>query len=107
EEKKIVYRFMIDKFYKNLSNNEKLYIFINPRPKIIRQEKSAEKNNIKYMTELWGLDKVIDPTKSGINFLKSINKYEYPYFSFTCDGHYSELGAKFMSSYVSNHFLNN
>ena len=30
-EKELVYKFMVDKFYKKLSNNEKVYIFVNPR----------------------------------------------------------------------------
>jgi len=107
KEKELVYKFMVDKFYKNLSNNEKVYIFVNPRPKIIQKENSPEKENIKIMSFIWGYDKIIDPTNAGINFLLKINKNFYPYFSFECDGHYSELGAKFMSEYVSNYFLNN
>ena len=58
------------------------------------------------MSSLWGLDKIIDPTTDGINYLKKINKNFYPFFSFSCDGHYSELGAKFMSEFVANYFLN-
>ena len=107
KEKELVYKFMVDKFYKKLSNNEKVYIFVNPRPKIIQKENSPEKENIKMMSFIWGYDKVLDPTNAGINYLQKINKNSYPYFSFDCDGHYSELGAKFMSEYVSNYFLNN
>ena len=107
KEKELIYKFMVDKFYENLSNNEKVYIFVNPRPKIIQKENSPEKKNIKIMSFIWGYDKIIDPTNAGINFLQKINKNFYPYFSFECDGHYSELGAKFMSEYVSNYFLNN
>lgn len=106
EEKKLIYNFMINKFYEKISNNEQIYIFVNPRPKIIQKNDSPEKENIKIMSSLWGLDKIIDPTTDGINYLKKINKNFYPFFSFSCDGHYSELGAKFMSEFVANYFLN-
>ena len=52
-------------------------------------------------------EEIIDPREAGINFLKKIGKYDEPYFSFVCDGHYSQLGAKFMADYVSEYFLKN
>ena len=58
------------------------------------------------MKNIWGKE-IIDPREAGINFLKKIGKYDEPYFSFVCDGHYSQLGAKFMADYVSEYFLKN
>ncbi len=103
--KKTIYNFMINKFFEKLSNNEKVYVFVNPRPKIIQRKNSPEKENIKIMKSLWGEKKIIDPTEEGKKYLKKINKYFYPFFSFSCDGHYSELGAEFMSKFVSEYFL--
>ena len=58
------------------------------------------------MIKIWGID-IINPIEEGRNYLKKINKYKEPFFSFSCDGHYSKLGAKFMADFVSNFFLRN
>ena len=75
-----------------MNNNEKLFVFVNLRPKILSPEFYPEKQNIKEMKKY--LKEIIDPREAGINFLKKIGKYDEPYFSFVCDGHYSQLGSK-------------
>ena len=42
------------------------------------------------MIKIWGID-IINPIEEGRNYLKKINKYKEPFFSFSCDGHYSKL----------------
>ena len=106
EEKKKIYSYLVKNFKEALSNNEKLHVFVNLRPKIISQKFYPEKKNIEEMSKIWG-SQIINPINEGINFLKSKKKYNEPFFSFSCDGHYSELGAKFMANFVSNYFLNN
>ena len=104
-EKSIVYKFLVAKFLENLTNNEKLIVFTNPRPKIISQEDFPEKKNIKMMAQIWGDKYIIDATDKAINFLKDDNNYKHPYLSFDCDGHFSEYGASFMSDFVVESFL--
>ena len=58
------------------------------------------------MSKIWG-SQIINPINEGVNFLRDKKKYNEPFFSFSCDGHYSELGSKFMANFVSNYFLNN
>ena len=106
DKKKLVYSHLVNKFKNSLTNNEELYVFVNLRPKILSPEFYPEKQNIKEMKNIWG-NEIIDPSEDGINYLKKINKYNEPYFSFVCDGHYSELGAKFMANYVTDYFLKN
>ena len=106
DKKKVVYSYLVNEFKQSLNNNEKLFVFVNLRPKILSPEFYPEKQNIKEMKNIWGKE-IIDPREAGINFLKKIGKYDEPYFSFVCDGHYSQLGAKFMADYVSEYFLKN
>ena len=106
EQKKIVYSYLVKTFKNSLTNNEKLFVFVNQRPKIISKEFYPEKKNVEEMIKIWGID-IINPIEEGRNYLKKINKYKEPFFSFSCDGHYSKLGAKFMADFVSNFFLRN
>ncbi len=106
EQKKVVYSFLVKTFKNSLVNSEKLFVFVNQRPKIISKEFYPEKKNIEEMVKIWGTD-IVNPVEEGRNYLKKINRYKNPFFSFSCDGHYSKLGAKFMADFVSNYFLKN
>lgn len=105
-DKKIkIYKHLKTKFLNQLSNNEKLIVFTNPRPKIISEKFYPEKKNIEEMSKIWGDQYIINTTSSSIDYLKRDDKYKYPYFSFECDGHFSAYGANFMSDLVVEKFL--
>jgi hypothetical protein len=40
-----------------------------------------------------------------INLLKKKNKLYFPFMGHTCDTHYSDIGAEFLSNYVTQEFL--
>jgi len=106
EQKKIVYKYLVNKFKKSLDENQSLYVFVNPRPKILSEKFYPEKKNIEVMKKIWG-DSVIDPTINAIKFLKSENRYKSPFLSFSCDGHFSKYGANYMATFVTDYFSNN
>lgn len=101
EEKKIIYKYLSQQFLNEIKNNQKIFIFFN-----INNHNFIHESQIRtIMKESWNPKIVNDPSIESITFLKKINKLSFPYMGYTCDGHYSELGAEFLSSYVSNIFL--
>jgi len=91
-----IYKFLKEKFLKDLDKKNNLLVFLNIDNKNFLKE-SEERKAIK---DIWGLDNIHDPTKEAIIFLKDLNKLKPPYMGFECDTHYSEMGVEFLSKYV-------
>ena len=58
------------------------------------------------MKQIWSSSNYFDPNAEAAEYLKKINKLEFPYMGFSCDAHYSELGAEFLANYVKEKFEN-
>jgi hypothetical protein len=101
EEKKNIYRYLSQELLIKIKNNQKLLVFFN----INNNSFLFETEERKTMKKIWEPTIVNDPMNESINFLKKINKLYFPFMGHTCDTHYSEVGAEFLSSYVAQEFL--
>jgi hypothetical protein len=101
EEKKIIYRYLSQELLRKIKNNQKLLVFFN----INNNSFMLETEERKTMKKIWEPTVVYDPKNESINFLKKINKLYFPFMGYTCDTHYSEVGAEFLSNYVAQEFL--
>jgi hypothetical protein len=95
-----VYKFLKEKFLKDVNKKSNLLVFLNIDNKNFLQE-TAERKAIK---NIWSPNNIHDPTKEAAIFLKALNKLKPPYMGFICDGHYSEMGVEYLSKYVAKIF---
>jgi hypothetical protein len=98
--KEKIYTFLRNKFLKELDNDTKLLVFFN----INNSNFLDMTDEKKILKKIWSINNVNDPQIDSIKYLKKINKLHFPYMGFTCDSHYSSLGAEFLSDYVSKKF---
>lgn len=101
EEKKIIYRYLSQELLRKIENNQKLLVFFN----INNNSFMFETEERKIMKKVWEPTVVNDPMNESINLLKKMNKLYFPFMGHTCDTHYSEVGAEFLSNYVTQEFL--
>ena len=101
EEKKIIYKYLSQELLRKIKNNQKLLVFFNINNNFFIFETEERKT----MKKVWEPVIVNDPKSESINFLKKINKLYFPFMGHTCDAHYSEVGAEFLSNYVAQEFL--
>ena len=101
EEKKIIYRYLSQELLRKIENNQKLLVFFN----INNNSFMFETEERKIMKKVWEPTVVNDPMNESINLLKKMNKLYFPFMGHTCDTHYSDVGAEFLSNYVTQEFL--
>jgi len=101
EEKKIIYKYLSQELLRKIKNNEKLLVFFN----INNNSFMFETEERKIMKKVWEPTVVNDPMNESINLLKKKNKLYFPFMGHTCDTHYSDIGAEFLSNYVTQEFL--
>jgi hypothetical protein len=99
--KKYIYNYLKEKFTNSIDDKTKLIVFFN----ISNRDFLKEDKRKKMMKEIWSSNIFFDPQAESIIYLKKINKLNFPYMGFSCDTHYSELGAEFMANYVKNKFV--
>ena len=112
EKNKKIYSFLKDKFISELEPDHELYVILNIFPfNFDTEEKlNAEdifiKNNVMPFLEItWADQNFTYPVEIAKKYILE-NKLEYPYFSWTCDKHYSLRGSEFISEVVYNKINN-
>lgn len=101
-EKKKIYSYLREKFINSINDKSQLIVFFN----IYNQSFLKESERRTIMKQVWSSsDFFFDPQFEAIEYLKKINKLNYPYMGFSCDGHYSELGAEFLANFVKSKFI--
>jgi hypothetical protein len=98
--KKIIYGYLRDKFIESVDSKTKLFVFFN----LYNRSFLNEDKRRSIMKQIWSSSNYFDPGIEAIEYLKKINKLEFPYMGFSCDAHYSALGAEFLSNYVTKKF---
>ena len=102
-QKEKIYFFLKEKFLKELDKDTKLLVFFN----INNSNFLNESDEKKILKKVWSDNYVYDPQVDSIDYLEKINKLHFPFMGYTCDGHYSRIGAEFLSDYVSKKFYKN
>ena len=92
--------FRSEKFTNSIDDKTKLIVFFN----INNRNFLNEDKRRSLMKQIWSSSNYFDPQIEAIEYLKKINKLEFPYMGFSCDAHYSSLGAEFLSDYVAEKF---
>ncbi len=95
-----------------MNENVEFFVFLNTRNYMFEPNKN-EKNKqsvriMEFIEQQWkNYPNLYNPLDFSKNILIEKDKFYFPYLSFTCDGHYSKLGANIISDYVSYVFLKN
>ena len=89
-----------DKIFKHVNT----FIFLN-----VNNHEDMKYSNIRLemISSLNKYNNFFDTQNSAIDYLKKNNKFKFPYLGFECDGHYSELGVKFLSEFTLKKFREN
>ena len=101
-----IYNFLKEEFIKNIDINSKLYVVQNLRPWFYDLNNITEKNKfyldevIPFFSKTWG-EKYLNPKKDAEKYMIDLGQFKFPYLNWTCDYHYSHLGADFFSEYLS------
>lgn len=101
KEKKKVYEYLVNQANDEIFSKVPTLIFLNPdNNNFLNETKEiiALKNIYKNYT-------FFDPRQDFILYLKKNNKLKFPYLGYSCDAHYSELGAKLLAEYTLKKFL--
>lgn len=64
------------------------------------------KNSLLVLTSLFIEIYIVENFLHLVNYMKNKNIFEFPYLSWTCDSHYSHVGADFYSSLLAKKILN-
>ncbi|MDC0200467.1 SGNH/GDSL hydrolase family protein [Candidatus Pelagibacter sp.] len=112
EKKKEIYKYIKKNFDESLSEDVELFVFLNIRSYMFESNKNKKNKQaakiMQFIEQQWkNYPNLYNPLEFSKNILIEKNKFHFPYLSFTCDGHYSRLGANIISDYVSYVFLNN
>ena len=100
-DKKKVYQYLVDKANDEIFSNIPTLIFMN----------SDNVNFVKETREIVALKEIyknynfFDPRQEFITYLKNDNNLKPPYLGYSCDAHYSELGAKLLAQFTLEKFL--
>ena len=112
EKNKKIYSFLKEKFISELEPHHELYVILNIFPFNFDTEEKLNvedifiKNNVMPFLEItWADQNFIYPVEIAKKYILE-NKLEYPYFSWTCDKHYSLRGSEFISEVVYNKINN-
>ena len=109
-QKKIIYRFLINNFIKEIKKDElDLYVVFNLRSYLFEDLDSndysqlARKKHFELLKELWEPYNSYFPKKEAEEYIKKnkdklINNFKF--LGHTCDDHYSKFGSKFLANYT-------
>ena len=101
-EKTKIYTYLKEKFISSIDDKTNIFVFFN----IYNQSFLKENERRAIMKKIWSSSEFFfDPQVEAVEYLKKINKLNFPYMGFSCDAHYSELGAEFLANFVINKFI--
>ena len=102
----IIYEYFSKKFKHEFKKNNQKYFVI---PALNSSHFTNDQiNNYQYdfLTKVWSGNNFFDPYQEAVNYMKNKNIFKFPYLSWTCDSHYSHVGADFYSSLLAKKILN-
>ena len=100
-ERYIIYEYLVKKANNEIFNEVSTLIFLNP----------DNNNFINNTKEIRAIKKIykdynfFDPKPDFIAYLKDKDILKKPYLGYSCDAHYSSLGAELMAKYTLNKFI--
>ena len=101
DQKKKVYEYLVDKADKEIFSQTPTLIFMN-------SDNNNFINETRVIIALKNIYKnynFFDPRQDFIVYLKNNNKLKPPYLGYSCDAHYSELGAELLAQFTLKKFL--
>ena len=101
EEKKKIFNFLMKKAKKEIFDEVKTLIFLNS-DNLNFLNPSQDTLAIKEILKDYNF---FDPSDYFISYLEDDNKLSIPYVGYTCDAHYSELGADLLAKYTFKKFI--
>lgn len=100
-EKKKVYKYLVDKADNEIFSQIPTLIFMNSdNINFINETKE-----IVALKEIYKNYNFFDPRQEFIVYLKNNNNLKTPYLGYNCDAHYSELGAELLAQFTLKKFL--
>ena len=100
-ERKKVYQYLVRKADNEIFSNTPTLIFMNSdNVNFIRERKE-----IVALKEIYKNYNFFDPREEFIAYLKNNNNLKSPYLGYSCDAHYSELGAELLAKFTLEKFL--
>lgn len=102
----IIYEYFSKKFKQEFKKNNQKYFVIPTLNSSQFTNDQFNKYQYNFLTKVWSGDNFYDPYPEAVNYMKNKNIFEFPYLSWTCDSHYSHVGADFYSSLLAKKILN-
>lgn len=100
-EKKKVYKYLVDKANNEIFSQIPTLIFMNSdNINFINETKETVA-----LKEIYRNYNFFDPRQEFIAYLKNNNNLKAPYLGYNCDAHYSELGAELLAQFTLKKFL--